>query len=636
MKSNTIVKARIHPAIGVARVGNSEEWFIGPEVPDRAPYPEGGFKDEAGRLKRQAARFRVYGYDAQGRVVRELTLDEADITWTVHVANKKAAWYQFDTALDIPEAKPATLRNAHFTGEQRKQLVIDPGSRSISGRDQKGGSYRFDSGRFLGEPVYLGELRTDAQGHLVFLGGLGRSNSPFPSNTLTTFANNDGWHDDTSDGPVSARVVLKGSTEELPVDPAWVITAPPNYAPDIIGFVTLYDLLQDVAAQRWLPLPEKPSFTEHIQPLLARLVETQWVNKGFLAQFGWKAPLELLEPGYLARLSRPPDTSTDGHGSDPYKEDRVSLFNAFRSPAFKTMDRLALPPLYGDGMELTPENPRQWLSVTATQYKWLKQWAAGDFLEGPPLKPPPPLFDEVPLEKRPETLDKAALHYCLGGPFHPGCEVTWPMRHATLYAEPFRVRVRSPLEPEPDYGPTLDPAVAVGTNGPLYAQGPGDLTRWMAVPWQSDTSSCLSGYDASYDEYLPSFWPARVPNQVLTERSYQVVMDENRPMEERQQAFMERENWLRIFRQEYLMLINQFVTGFDKVGLVERRPGPADGAFPEVLYVETGVETGQQRAGVEALAMDKLAAERPRPAEKWRPRGLELSEKARSRRRGGR
>ncbi|HYO65934.1 MAG TPA: LodA/GoxA family CTQ-dependent oxidase, partial [Archangium sp.] len=451
-----------------------------------------------------------------------------------------------------------------------------------------------------------------------------------------TFANNDGWHDDTSDGPVSARVVLKGSTSELPVEPAWVVTAPPNYAPDIIGFVTLYDLLQDVAAQRWLPLPEKPSFTEHIYPLLARLVETQWVNKGFLAQYGWKSPMDLLEPTYLARLSRPPDTSADGQGADPYKEDRVNLFNAFRSPAFKMMDRLAIPAIYGDGMERTPENPRQWLSVTATQYKWLKQWAAGDFLQGSALKPPPPLFEEVPLEKRPETLDKAALHYCLGGPFHPGCEVTWPMRHATLYSEPFRVRVRSPREPEPEYGPTLAPAVALDTNGPLYAQGPGDLTRWMAVPWQSDTSSCLSGYDPTYDEYLPTFWPARVPNQVLTEQSYQVVMDESRPLEERQQAFMERPNWLRIFRQEYLMLINQFVTGFDKVGVVERKPGPADGAFPEVLYVETGVETGEQPAAEKAMLAMAPRAERPRPAEKWRPRGLELVDKAHSRRRGGR
>jgi hypothetical protein len=30
-----------------------------------------------------------------------------DITWTAHLANKKAAWYQFQIALDIPEAAEA-------------------------------------------------------------------------------------------------------------------------------------------------------------------------------------------------------------------------------------------------------------------------------------------------------------------------------------------------------------------------------------------------------------------------------------------------------------------------------------------------------------------------------------------------
>jgi hypothetical protein len=55
-----IVRCAIHPAIGLARVGNSpEEFFIGPEVPGPHPVPEGGFKDTAGRIKRQAARFRL-------------------------------------------------------------------------------------------------------------------------------------------------------------------------------------------------------------------------------------------------------------------------------------------------------------------------------------------------------------------------------------------------------------------------------------------------------------------------------------------------------------------------------------------------------------------------------------------------
>src|ERR1700733_5515577 len=65
-----IVSAKIHPAIGIARVGNSpDEHLVGPELANPVPPPPGGYKDAQGRLKRQAAQFRIYGYDAQGAVV---------------------------------------------------------------------------------------------------------------------------------------------------------------------------------------------------------------------------------------------------------------------------------------------------------------------------------------------------------------------------------------------------------------------------------------------------------------------------------------------------------------------------------------------------------------------------------------
>src|SRR5476649_1371612 len=99
-----IVRAAIYPGIGVARVGDSADgFFIGPEVAQPLS-PDDGFRDPTGALKRQAARFRIFGLDQNGKVVAELTAREADIQWTVHLANKKAAWYQFDCALDLPEA----------------------------------------------------------------------------------------------------------------------------------------------------------------------------------------------------------------------------------------------------------------------------------------------------------------------------------------------------------------------------------------------------------------------------------------------------------------------------------------------------------------------------------------------------
>lgn len=158
---DTIVRAAIHPSIGIARVGNSEEedgFFVGPEVVDPPPAPPRFYRDSAGALKRQAARFRIYGLNAQGQVVQELTPANAEIVWQVHLANKKAAWYQFQIALDIREADSAPisyLRNVATA--DRDKLAIDPGSRSISGVNASGKpSFIFDSGKFIGQAVYLG------------------------------------------------------------------------------------------------------------------------------------------------------------------------------------------------------------------------------------------------------------------------------------------------------------------------------------------------------------------------------------------------------------------------------------------------------------------------------------------------
>ena len=82
---------KIHPAIGVARVGNSDDFFVGPEHIGEQPNPSGGFKDSQCRVKRQAARFRIFAHHSNG-TSEEITSANADITWTVHLANKKAAF----------------------------------------------------------------------------------------------------------------------------------------------------------------------------------------------------------------------------------------------------------------------------------------------------------------------------------------------------------------------------------------------------------------------------------------------------------------------------------------------------------------------------------------------------------------
>ena len=418
---------KIHSAIGIARVGNSPgEFFIGPERPgDRTP-PEGGYKDANGRVKRQAARFRLFGYDAGGRLVREITDSDATINWTVHLANKKAAWHSFD-ALN----PKAPLRNPSVA--DRKTLIIDPGPRTISGTGQ---SAKFDTGMFEHGVVPLGEIRTDETGRLLVLGGFGQSASP-THKPLTTYANNDGWHDDVSDGPVHASVTFNGGAQAMQAAGAWVIVAPPDFAPPIENITTLYDVLLQVAVDKLgLKLPPKPSFTHDIFPILRGAMKMAWVNQ-----------MASMHHQTCAAIVPPP-------GADAA---RAAIFDMLRNP--NDLSGGDMPMLYSDTED---ENG----AITRIQYDRMEQWKNGNFIND--WTGAPGLAGEI----TPEGLDRATLEACVGSAFFPGIEGSWFLRDVYHYTEPFRLN-QSKLEA-------------------------GDVTKQMAVPWQADFNDCRADGDFAW------------------------------------------------------------------------------------------------------------------------------------------
>lgn len=582
-----IVRAAIHPGIGIARIGNSQAedgFFVGPEVTDTRT-PTGTSRDDRGAIKRQAARFRIYGYNAAGEVVREITADEADIQWHAHLANKKASWYRFLVALDLPDSKDVStpLRNVEFQGADRRELEIDPGARTIRGANQSGTAYQLDGGTFLGTSVSLGELRTDDKGRLLVLGGRGISGSPhkkpvYNERDITTFTNSDGWFDDTSDGPINARVTLDGV--DLPVEGAWVVVAPPNYAPDVVGWRTLHDLLTNsYIAAGMMPVPRLTSFTKDIFPILKRLTNLQWVNKGFAEAYGKGSELDFENPTVVEQLA-----------SRSNREMRERVYNFFRVSDKSSLDKKLWPSLYGDAFGTFDESPNSNFIISGIVELHLKRWLEGNFVndwDAERLRARYRLED-YPVWEQPAMLDKSALHFCVADAFHPGCEMTWPVRHATMYSKPYRIKQRREGEVERSYGSVLTPPVVHQMNGPLYAQGPGGLTRWMAIPWQADTVFCRSGYEPDYDPYLPAYWPARVPNHVLSEEDYEVVMDLTLSREERLAAFKRREHWVRSIRGSATSQIMQMIDDFGRMGVIEARPGIKDDpAFPQVMLVET-------------------------------------------------
>lgn len=293
---------RIHPGIGIARLGNSPEAFcISPEKPSALPIdcdergnpllsPDGtieqslkAFKDGEGRIKRQAARFQIWAYDDEHPTGRPLKLGDpvegggnagtlVNIQWRVYVANKKASWYEFAQLEGEHGYDPAhKLRNAAITGDDARQhLIIDPGPGTVDHQTQRTAHFHRD-GCDVYAPTFppalkpnsidtLGDLLTDDSGRLLVLGGHGHSGSylydEFGQPRIETYANNDGWFDDTSDGPVMARLEmyssLVGQTRFVDVEyPAWVVVGYPAYVPEILDIVTMDDVLEDLSVRQF-------------------------------------------------------------------------------------------------------------------------------------------------------------------------------------------------------------------------------------------------------------------------------------------------------------------------------------------------------------------------------------------------
>ena len=378
---------RIFPGIGIARVGNAPEaFYIGPEAPGFVPDAGGAYRDGKGRLKRQGARFRIYEYErdefGRSKVVREITEKEAEIRWSVHLVNSKAAGSQFP-----PQNNHR--RNDHTN--DRGSLIIDTDWQEIQGVDK---TDRPDmKGQFKGKDVKLGNLQTDSEGRLIVLGGHGCSSS-IPETEIRNFANNKNWYDDVSDGPVRATVQFSGS-EPLKAEPSWVVVAPPAYAPSIENVTTWFDQAQNVNAQVFHPLEmtRQPSFTKDIYPVLRRVVLLQWTSATARRGHQSGSPGDFLQSEKLKKLA---------DDSDSNKKTRKDVFRRIVEPDTKA-SASSLPrgqknmPYLRSGVN--PKSPKKYVyaSLTDLQYKQFERWLEGDFIADWKGHPDPIPFDKLPL-----------------------------------------------------------------------------------------------------------------------------------------------------------------------------------------------------------------------------------------------
>jgi hypothetical protein len=517
-------RCKIHPGIGIARVGNSPAgFFIGPEAPidpRTVSAPDGSFKDAEGYIKRQAARFRIYAYDKDGKNLGELPLmgakhkknaQAARVVWKVHLANKKGAWYKF--------TRPESIRNSDVPVEggkppdSRLSLIIDPGPRWISGdgpikRSGMLQSTVFDTGTFRRTPVLLGELKVDEEGRLIVLGGMGKSASTKPDNPIGSdptrddfWANNDYWYDDISDGPITAVVTLPNGKEvtiDRPEDSAWVIVAPPKYAPGIYPIVTLYDVMREAAIDAgWIRDDPAVVYFRDIYPVLSRAADFSWVSQEAQRGHGYDKSADFrvraigvqpyeegaAESGAGVRLNVTFLASNVlSEPSQKEKQRREWIFRVIRNPKARGREATEqatsrfMPPLSGDYGSRTEGDPKTWLSLLPSQYRKFRLWKEGKFTAG--AKPKFPALQSMTPDDQVEALQRAALEPCIGGAFYPGIEAPAIVRNKDLYVGPFRIDAAS--------------------------YRPGDITKHMCVPWQADFYDCKDAW-----------WPAARPDDVI-------------------------------------------------------------------------------------------------------------------------
>ena len=662
-----------------------DQVVFSPEVPWANLYETDlNYLTETGEIKKQAQRFYIYECDDCGKPVRPISTEDYDIQWSVEVANKKPYWYVFNNCLDlsivsdnynlsptfyekaIAPAKNVTQRNPNTLDQSkrvpgghdyRKELVNSPPKVSVGASRPRqvihgqfpyplsGESKLAKSMNLSCRQVDLGTIEYDEDGTLIFYAADGVSASLNPSDLNTDFADNSNWYDDICDGRVTAVITSKSTSEQYSlVDAqaaAWVATAPPDYAPQIQPIVTMYDLVAGTDTQT-----DYQTDFSLIFPFLYCLYRMQWVNLGdFLAPSFTEMIDQITAQGDFQYIYQ--------QGPDEEKGYRIRqrIFQAFRDPAYpynnepvipssqntsienrgSGTDPLQLPYYPSDGVDY-PGSPAQWFAITPLLYQQFEKWRDGHFVS------PPGDYGNMDAlghyyqaqfyqaaqdpARRPLLMTRAVLGTLYGGGFHPGVELTWPMRHRQIYAENDivfadvtpgnsfyglrEVRLNAASESKQveifykDFGFLMSSQDVQDSLDPdnekhwLWCLTPGDLTKWMGIPWQSDAGSCQAVYDEQ--EYpIPAWWAANLPVFVLTEDSYRKLQDSRILEDTRRDIYANRLAWLHTSNLGYVGyhasgsytagLINM-VYKWKNVGMVTGRKleVPLEG-IPETLYI---------------------------------------------------
>lgn len=581
---------RVHPAINFARVGNSDEYYLAPETAagelidkssglfgglpikpgtENTPIQEADFRDAKQQVKRQAARFRIFAYDAPQSQYpsndpgREVKIGDTvggkvikDIIWSVHLANKKNNWYKITDAqgeeIGIKAYQPddqgnynyppirdpedasvpalADLGNDLANATRRTKLVIDGGPRTLCSSSQStvvsfnqdtNCSYIDDKGQICtikDYPLSFPDQHfamdhkggaIDTLGELQIEAGTGRLIVTGGYGRAAAIQLN--GKQPSLDDPIDNDYWFD-DTSDGPVN-ATIVFDDSTTATVVAGWVVCTD-------------PGYAPQTRNVVSTWDDIYDT-WVKELNLVpslfqdgkfQNDYKASWEsdILPVFHGAMLQRwntnLPSKGVQGH-------DMMANLQYMENPAqaipnFKALIRDPnIPQEDSEGVKMPlalGDATKSFLSLSPTQYFLQMQWYDGKSVEA------------ATVLGAGEKLDKVALENCLGGRYSPGIDLTFIVRDTNLYQQnwqgetgPFRIN-QSPL----NYQNVKmgEPFLGVGYI-PLQPElvEPGDLSKFMAQPWHTDYNSCAvhnPDPNPSSNNTLYWSWPAQRPVQV--------------------------------------------------------------------------------------------------------------------------
>lgn len=219
MENLNVACVKIHPAIGVARLANNDDYFEFFEANSRKFSPAKDYMSAGSepnpsqqRMKKQAVQFKLFAYDENNHLLGELKniLSDISIHWSANVSNRKL--FNYSSKRGGNTINPISAQATATTPNGKAQL---------NGKNPWNGNETINLGSISGDGLFIPGK-----------GGVTRKSSsssiaPYPANQRSPLE----CTDTSCDGEISVEIFnASGNKLTIPVLPAWIVVAPSQHA----------------------------------------------------------------------------------------------------------------------------------------------------------------------------------------------------------------------------------------------------------------------------------------------------------------------------------------------------------------------------------------------------------------------